>query len=561
MALQTYGLDFSKLPSITQLEIELMMVADSDPSRITNLSRGQHIKHVLKMLWPQVMESWNDWNELALWAWTNHKEIGVTGCASAGKTFTFTLLCLVEYLAKPMGTRVSLTSTTVPTLRGRVWAEMMRFTRPVAPLFGLNIVDSQTKIQFQKGDDRSSIIAVAVESGSIEHAVGRLQGVHLPRMVIMVDEAAQTNPAIFSARANLQTGTNFYRFVAIANASSMFDAHGLFCEPAMGWGSIQDDDEFWETKTGICIRFDGLKSPNVKAGRLVYPYLFSLDNIDSIRKTSGEGSLEWNSYVRGMWSKSGVRNTIVDSAMIQEGQARDKVVWAGGGIKTVAALDPAFTTEGDDCILRLAQYGKATDDDVMLNLTECIKLNLQESDSYPIFYQIADQTIEILKKHKIEPENFAVDTTGAGAGVADIISQRWANGFKRVSFGGAATDSAISMEDDRPARSVYANRVTQLWGQIKSIIMAGRLRGLDDITARELCARIYTLKNERMLIESKKDLKKRTKGSSPDRADALALLCEVFMDNNGMGNALANEGTDEDFEKFFLDNVLEEDYR
>jgi hypothetical protein len=561
MALQTYGLDFSKLPSITQLEIELMMVADGDPSRITNLSRGQHIKHCIKMLWPQVMESWNDWNELALWAWTNHSEIGVTGCASAGKTFTFTLLCLLEYLAKPMGTRVSLTSTTVPTLRGRVWAEMMRFTRPVAPLFGLNIVDSQTKIQFQKGDDRSSVIAVAVESGSIEHAVGRLQGVHLPRMVIMVDEAAQTNPAIFSARANLQTGTNFYRFVAIANASSMFDAHGLFCEPAMGWGSIQDDDEFWETKTGICIRFDGLKSPNVKAGRLLYPYLFSLDNIESIRKTSGEGSLEWNSYVRGMWSKSGVRNTIVDSAMIQEGKARDKAIWAGGGIKIIAALDPAFTTDGDDCVLRLAQCGKATDDDVMMQLTECFKLNLQESETYPIFYQIADQTIEILKKNKVEPENFAIDTTGAGAGVADIISQRWNNGFKRVSFGGAATEMAVSMEDDRPAKSIYANRVTQLWGQIKSIIMAGRLRGLDDITARELCARIYTLKSERMLIESKKDLKKRTKGASPDRADALSLLCEIFIQNNGMNNALANDGTDEDFDKFFLDNTIESDYR
>jgi hypothetical protein len=561
MSIQTYGLDFSKFPSITQLEIELMMVADRDPSRITNLSRGQHIKHCIKMLWPQVMDSWNDWNELALWAWTNHSEIGVTGCASAGKTFTFTLLCLLEYLAKPMGTRVSLTSTTVPTLRGRVWAEMMRFTRPVSPLFGLNIVDSQTKIQFQKGDDRSSIIAVAVESGSIEHAVGRLQGVHLPRMVIMVDEAAQTNPAIFSARANLQTGTNFYRFVAIANASSMFDAHGLFCEPAMGWGSIQDDDEFWETKTGICIRFDGLKSPNVKAGRLLYPYLFSLDNIESIRKTSGEGSLEWNSYVRGMWSKSGVRNTIVDSAMIQEGGAREKVVWAGGGIQTIAALDPAFTTDGDDCVMRLAQYGKATDDEVALQLTDCVKLNLMESETYPIFYQIADQAIEILNKHKIKPENFAIDTTGAGAGVADIISQRWNNGFKRVSFGGSATDSAISMEDDRPAKSIYANRVTQLWGQIKSIIMAGRLRGLDDITARELCARIYTLKNERMLIESKKELKKRTKGASPDRADALALLCEIFMENNGMGNALANEGTDEDFENFFMDNLIESDYR
>jgi len=562
MKLQTYGIDFSKFPNITQLEIELLMVADKDPSRITGISRGQHIKHCIHMLWPDVIKSWNNWNELALWAWTHYDEIGVTGCAAAGKTFTFTLLSLVEYLAKPMGTRVALTSTTVPSLRGRIWAEMMKFTRPCVPLFGLNVVDSQTKIQFTKGDDRSAITALAVDSGAVEQAVGKLQGVHLPRMLIMVDEAAQTNPAVFSARANLAVGTDFYHFIAIANASSMFDPHGLFCEPKMGWGSIGDDDEHWETKSGICVRFDGLKSPNIKAGRLLYPYLFGQDNVDTIRKNFGEGSLEWNSYCRGMWSKSGARNTMVDSAMITEGCARDKVVWTGGDLKTLAALDPAFTTEGDDCILRFAKVGKATDGNLAINLTETIKLQLMDDPNYPLFYQVADQTIELLKKHNVQPENFALDATGAGAGIADIISQRWQSGFVRVSFGGAATDSPISVEDERPAKQVYANRVTQLWGQIKVIIMSGRMRGLDDQTARELCARIYSLRNERTLLESKKDLKKRTKGGSPDRADALALLTELFVLQNGFGDATGSQSSNsDDWDEFVLDNELESDYR
>jgi hypothetical protein len=562
MKLQTYGLDFSKFPNITQLEIELLMVADKDPSRITGISRGQHIKHCIHMLWPDVIKSWNNWNELALWAWTHYDEIAVTGCAAAGKTFTFTLLSLVEYLAKPMGTRVALTSTTVPSLRGRIWAEMMRFTRPCVPLFGLNVVDSQTKIQFTKGDDRAAITALAVDSGAVEQAVGKLQGVHLPRMLIMVDEAAQTNPAVFSARANLAVGTDFYHFIAIANASSMFDPHGLFSEPKMGWGSIGDDDEHWETKSGVCVRFDGLKSPNIKAGRLLYPYLFGQDNVDTIRKNFGEGSLEWNSYCRGMWSKSGARNTMVDSAMITEGCARDKVVWTGGDLQTLAALDPAFTTEGDDCILRFAKVGKATDGDLTINLTEIVKLQLMDDPNYPLFYQVADQTIELLKKHNVEPENFALDATGAGAGIADIISQRWQSGFVRVSFGGAATDSPISVEDERPAKQVYANRVTQLWGQIKVIIMSGRMRGLDDQTARELCARIYTLKNERTLLESKKDLKKRTKGGSPDRADALALLTELFVLQNGFGDATGSQSSNsDDWDEFVLDNELESDYR
>jgi hypothetical protein len=561
MKLQTYGLDVSKFPKVTQLEIELLMVANHDPSRFSGLSRGQHIKHCIGMLWPNVMTRWNDWNELALWAWTNHNEIGVTGCAAAGKTFTFTLLSLVEYLAKPMGTRVALTSTTVPSLRGRIWAEMMKFARPVVPLFGLNVVDSQTKIQFEKGDDRSAIIALAVDSGAVEQAVGKLQGVHLPRMVIMVDEAAQTNPAVFSARANLEVGTDFYHFIAIANASSMFDPHGLFCEPKMGWGSIQDDDEFWETKSGVCVRFDGLKSPNIKAGRTIYPYLFGQDNVDTIRKNFGEGSLEWSSYCRGMWGRGGLRNTLIDSSLIEAGKARETVIWKGGDIINIAALDPAFTMDGDDCILRFAQIGTDAEGTTIMNLTDVVRLNLIDDVNMPIFYQIADQTINELIRRKIKPENFALDATGAGAGIADIISQRWQSGFHRVSFGGSATDEPISVDDPRPAKQVYANRVSQLWGRIKVLIMSQSIRGLEDQTARELCARIYTLKNERTLLESKKDLKKRTKGNSPDRADALALLCEVFTNQYGLINASGRNGVDNgDWDAYFDQNSLESSY-
>jgi hypothetical protein len=92
--------------------------------------------------------------------------------------------------------------------------------------------------------------------------------------------------------------------------------------------------------------------------------------------------------------------------------------------------------------------------------------------------------------------------------------------------------------------------------------MAGRMRGLDDQTSRELCARIYSLKNEKMLLESKKELKKRTKGSSPDRADALALLVEVMVANYGLSSSVGEWGeNDEDWEKFVLDNSLESDYQ
>ena len=562
MKLQTYGLDFSKFPAITQLEIELLMVANKAPELCGGLSRGQHIKHVIQMLWPWAYKGWNDWSEMCLWAWTDYNEIGTTGCAAAGKTFTFTMLGLVEYLAQPHATRLALTSTTVPSLRGRIWAEVMNFTQPTIGLFGLNVVDSATKIQFKKGDDRNAVIALAVDSGSVEQAVGKLQGVHPDRMVIIVDEAAQTQPAIFSARANLQVGTSLYRFVAIANASSQFDAHGQFCQPKNGWSTISVNDEHWETKTGICLHFDGLKSPNIKAGKTIFPKLFAQENIDAIRKNHGENSLEWHSYVRGFWPPSGVRNTILDAATIQEGKAQEKAIWSGTGIYTIAGLDPAFTSGGDDCMLRIAKVGKAMDGEMCLMGIEKIKIHLEDSVSNPLFYQVADKTIDLLNKHGVKPDCFGLDSTGAGAGIADIISQRWHNGFHRISFAGAATDDSVSVEDDRPANKVYGNRVSQLWGQVGKLVMSGRVKGLDDETAQQFCTRIYGLKNERIVIETKNEMKKRTNGQSPDAADAFAIMCQVYISKVGFGNATASQDhNSEDWEKYVLDNEMDAEYR
>jgi hypothetical protein len=561
LKLQTYGLDFSKHPGVTQLEIELLMAKEPDPSVYSGYGRDRHIKHIIQMLWPWAYKGWNDWSELCLWAWCNYDEIGTTGCAAAGKTFTFTMLSLVEYLCQPQASRLALTSTTVPSLRGRIWAEVTNFMAPVVPLFGLNVVDSQTKIQFKKGDDRNAIIALAVDSGSVEQAVGKLQGVHTDRMIIVVDEAAQTQPAIFSARANLQVGTTYYRFVAIANASSQFDAHGKFCEPKLGWSTITADDDHWETNTGICLHFDGLRSPNVKAGQTIYPKLFAQTNIDTIKKNHGENSLEWWSYVRGFWAPTGVRNTVLDAATIQEGRARDGIIWQGEGVKTIAALDPAFTTDGDDCCLRFAKVGKATDGGLAMLLTETIKIQLEERVDYPLFYQVADKTIAELQRRGVQPEDFTLDATGGGAGIADIISQRWQNGFRRVSFGGAATDDLVSTEDEKTGKEVYFNRVTQLWFNARQLVMAGRLRGLDDDTAKELCTRLYSLKNEKIRVESKKEMKLRTSGTSPDKADACALLADLYIYQNGLGVASGAEGqTPYDFENFMLANEIESSY-
>lgn len=541
-ALVEYGYDFKVRPS-NQLEIEMygFVMPGQEPEQKAN-----HFKNIVGTIYPWAQ--WSDWNELCLWAWCNYQEIGMTGCAAAGKTWTFSLLACMEFFCAPAKTGVVMSSATVPSLRTRLWPRVKDFYRRFTVSNGkvmqeicwpYHLVDSKTQIQWQKGDDEHSIRAVAVDSGPAEQAIGKFIGSHPGRVMMVVDEAAQTKPAVFDARSNLSVGTTFFRFVAIANAVSQFDAHGKFCEPKRGWSTVSVNDESWETATGICVHFDGLKSPNVQAGYEKYAKIFSISDIDRIRMQSGgrENTLAWWSQVRGFWPPSNISNTVLDAATIIAGKAREKATWETTK-RPVAALDPAFTSGGDRCMFGLGFVGKMTDGRFGLEVVELIEIHLDASGSVPINYQIAERVIAECAKHKISPEDFGMDATSA-SGLADILAQRWSGSYRRIQFGGSATERAVGHGDARKSKEVYANRVTELWFSMQKIVVAQCLRGLDDETAQELCVRQYEMRGEKHVVESKRDMKERTNGTSPDRADCLAILVDIFRDLHGEDGSAA----------------------
>lgn len=520
-----------------QIIYELIHFGNGGSESSGGLSKSDHFKNICTLGYPWVSKNWHDWYELCLWAWCSYDEIGMTGCASAHKTFMFSLLGVTEFIAAPNRTRVILSAPTVPALRGGVWARIREsysgIQQVIKKNFPFNMVDSKTTLQFQKGDDENAVIAVAVDSGSIENAVGKIQGKHPGRVVMIVDEAAQTQPAIFTARANLRTGTEFFKFVAIANAVNQFDAHGVFCEPKNGWATISAEDESWETKTGICLHFDGLKSPNVKLGEERFPKLFRQKDIDDIRRTAGENSLEWWMYVRGFWAPTGVRDTVLDGAMIASGLAQKTAQWLVG-FRKKAFLDPAFTSGGDRCILRFAKFGEFIEGYSGISLWDRIHIQLVESHDNPINYQIANRVIAECQERGLQPTDFGMDVTGA-SGLADMIEQLWGRGIVRISFGGGATEKPMSRTDPRPAKQICKNRVTELWYRVAKMVQDKALRELDGQTAREFCTRQFKLEGEKKCVESKDEMKKRTKGVSPDDADPVAGLCDMFEQENGVG--------------------------
>lgn len=560
-ALNLYDQTFKIQPS-NQLEIEMKMFAKEKSEEIGGLGKAEHFKNIIRIAYYWVWSNWHDWNELMLWAWCNYTDISVAGPGASHKTFTFSLLGAMEFFASPANTAVIMTSTTVPALKTRLWPRFKDFHNKLQISDGqgnliqtrmpYHVQESKTMIQMAPGDDEHSIRAVAIDKGNTEKALGKIIGNHPGRVVLIIDEAAQTEQAAFDAKTNLSIGTSFFRLAKIANPISRFDSHGKGCEPKNGWPSVNVmNEEWWETKAGICLHFNGLKSPNVLLGKRRYPKLISQEDIDAIRKDpdAGENSLTWYSQVLGIWPPAGLSKTVLDTAIIDSGKAREKAVWQTG-YRTIAALDPAFTTGGDKCVLRFFRVGKMIDGVVGMECTDRIHITLDASGKVPINYQIADRCREECIQRQVQPADFSYDSTSA-SGLGDIISQRWSSEIRRISFGGKATERAIGFGDQRKACDVYGNRVTELWFSVKRAVQAGRIRGLDDVAAAEFCTRETEMRGERLWVESKVDMKERTKGTSPDDADPVAIAADYFRDicEQELGEIQGGQSSHEDWQR------------
>lgn len=546
--IETYGLEtvvkkewldaaLKSKPS-PQFYIDSYAFARGGTEDVGGFNKEWHGRRLICNHYPWIQKTWNDWSEMQLWAWCNYEEIGATGCMNAGKSFIFSFLAWLEYMVSPMKTTLVLSSTTKMALKSRIWYHIKRF-RAGLILNGhqtchpSHIIDSQTLIQAVKGDDMHVITAVAVQGGKLEQAIGNIQGRHPERMLIFVDEGEQTPEAIYSGRFNLRGGTKLYKFISAANAVNPYSAYGQFIQPVGGWSSVKDSDEYWETKTGICLHFDGLQSPNVRAGTIVAPGLINQGDIDAIKKSKGDDSLEWWMYVRGFPAMSGVRNTVLNWANINAGKATLPVIWQGS-FTWICGLDPAFTSGGDNCVLQFAKVGLSADGMMTMFLEPPITIKLKSSSEITEDYQIAEEVKLLCNERGVKPEHFAMDATSA-SGLASIIEQRWQPGIQRVNFGSSATEKRMP-DDEKPAKERCKNRSVEMWMVTAALVRAGQVRGLSAQAAQEFCMREYKIQGEKYVLESKADMKARTGGKSPDFADGVSLCSDTFHRMHGVSD-------------------------
>lgn len=507
-----------------------------------------HFSQALKLFFPDLV--WHDWLRDRVrgftdpeFAWksgeTTFRSISWVGAASAGKSHDASLFAVLWWMCDPANSCVILTSTSKDKIRKLGWPVVVNSWQHLKNHHNApgHLLQSTMALQFVKGDDKHAIFGQAVLDGETQKAVERIKGQHMARILLIVDESPSTPEAIMQTINNIRKGCKEFIVISLCNAISHLDPGGMMSEPKAGWNSVNVLSDEWRTKgipkwqvePGICQHFDGMRSPNVRAGRTLYPFLYTFEDWQTALRTSeGQQTLQHWSNDRGFWAPSGAINTVITEQMVEK--------YGGNGVwgtpqgftflsrKTpIAALDPAFG--GDECKMVFGLIGDIHGGKTGIQVTERLTIPVAVDSPDEAEVQIKNRAIKECVARGVEAEYLGIESSGTGRGSASRIIEDFGPCI-RVESGGRPSDLSASDDDPRPSFEVYDRRITELKFQVKAYLVSGQLRGLYPEFVVQASAREYTVVGKKLVVATKEEVKLKL-GRSPDDDDAVSVLCEV----------------------------------
>lgn len=535
------------------LDIELFCFRKARTEEQGGLGRAEHFWKIIELLWapsnPVGNRSKyfirNPWSERMIDEACRNHYLAVGGPGGSSKSETFALWVLVCFLADARNTLVGILSTDLKGARKRIWGSLVDFIRAIPSPnkardtgLPLKIADSIGIIRYESptfsSSDRSTISLIAAEKSKEKDAIGKLIGMHNGLVIIVADELSELTPAILEYAlpgGNLPTNPD-YQFVGLSNPNGYFDPFATIWKPKAGWLSIDVDSEQWETQFGTGLHFDAMKSPNVLANEIVFPlpgnpeksFLPTAAKIaDAEKAEGGRNSPRFWRMIRGFMCPTGAENVIYSEQDIVVYKGDEPAIWGDEPLTRIAMLDPGFTNGGDKSILKFALFGKTKDgvDCLCYDKEEELLIDVTDKSDNPSF-QIAKQFKRRCEEEGALPQNSGIDATGAGGPFCDIVEVVWSRLIYRCHFGGKASELPVSDTDSTPGNVRYYDRVTEIWYSGRDFLRNGQLKGITPKMAAEMAERHYgtTGGDKKIYVESKKIMKHRTGGKSPDTADS-----------------------------------------
>lgn len=529
---------------LNNVELHLEAFRQNPSPEDGGMGKAFHFWNIVEYFWGKDSKSnkkffKHPWAERLIDLMCEYKYLGAHGCGSSGKTDTSSVWALINWLADPSNTLVLVTSTSLKDSRKRIWGSIIEYFQAIDGFESYGtLVDSIGMIRTKMSDgtigsDKSGISLIPGEKKKERESIGKIIGMKNQNVILIADELPELSEALISAaQSNLCLNPNF-QMIGLGNFNSIYDPLGVFVTPKNGWGSVTVEDSEWETKEGYCVRFDGMKSPNVLEGKEIYPRIYSLKNLKDHQKTYGVNSALFWRMCRSFPCPEGAINSIYSDADFIKGETTESVQWLQMPVD-VAAADPAFTHDGDNFAVAFGKFGLAANGLPTLlvtgvkTITDDVTLSAQ-GDARDL--QTAKKLADMAREAGVKVGHLGVDCSGPGGlAFGSILSLFWGNNYLPIKFGEVASDLRISENDSRRGHEGFIDLSSEMWFLGRDFVRAGQIKGLPPDVARQLKARYYkSIKSGdyiKVKIEPKKDMKKRI-GESPDIADCVIMM--IFL--------------------------------
>lgn len=529
-----------------------------------------HYMEFQKLAWPhKLWESKgikNHWAEACLDVWIKHQNIGVLGCASAGKSDSFASCALTDWYCWSDCTTVLVSSTDLKSLELRIWGMIKRYHKeakgrhfwlPGHLIEGKQMLILDNKDQASEGRDfKNGIIAVACKKGSQFVGLGSMVGIHNKRVRLIADESNLMPRAFLDSTANLAKCEDF-KLVALGNPNETTNAHGVICEPDPvtlgGWeGSIDQTPgtKTWKTRfpNGICLQLPGSDSPNMKVGEndeAPFPFLITRKQYNDDAQIWGID--DWHFAMMDdakMPRGQGSRRVLTRQACLKFG-AFEEPRWRDSRITKVAFLDAAYRgVGGDRCVFgemwfgpeaELQELGPEVASALIFQTDKSIKQHqiaaLIDIKICPVMggpeADLAEDQIAKFCKSECDARGIPAEHFFYDAGMKTSLTQAMARLFsaytQTLDFGSKPSDEQVSAEIQKPCNEYYSKFVTEMWYSVRMAVESRQFRGMTESACTEFSQREWkTVAGNKIEVETKDEMKVKS-GRSPDEADAIAI--------------------------------------
>lgn len=353
------------------------------------------------------------------------------------------------------------------------------------------------------------------------------------------------------------------RLITACNFRSVHGLDGAICKPeGREWDTIDADrDHEWPGEIGAKVyRFDCYRSPNVLAGKVIYDYLVTQEDIArALKKYRSDKHPKFLEQFRSTPDTSGESRRITSSEKIRMGGAYGRPQYTGDPVKRFAFVDPSLG--GDLYQLIVAEEKVALENGVRRNVLVpvyadnapiearktldsrdvaliksvaptimefAVGVPIRQGMAFPPEWQGALWVRQQLQRLHVPPENCGWDgsfrATVARACHVLIGADSVAIEYSTAPPEDFGMPSGIGL-----AKDLYKDMQTFLWHLSAEMLEAGYWREIERLPrmVSQLTQRLWEPAGSKIKLEDKKEFVKKMGNESPDEQDAFSGLCYV----------------------------------